>query len=86
MKPAESDHALELFNASLSTDPDLALQYVRIHPANTPEGAAQVERVARALMRVQHSGCLTWDDETDEFRGHLETQARAALDAIGGAA
>lgn len=45
---------------------------------------ADVERVARALMRVQHSGCLVWEDESAELRGHLTDQARAAIEALRG--
>lgn len=51
-----------------------------------PHGSneADVERVARALMRVQHSGCLVWEDESAELRGHLTDQARAAIEALRG--
>lgn len=45
---------------------------------------SQVERVARALMRVQHQGCLAWEDESEELRGHLTDQARAAIAALRG--
>ncbi|GAB3670421.1 hypothetical protein [Saccharopolyspora tripterygii] len=68
---------------------DYACQLLTLVGDSLPMAGAEhtkhdIKRVARALMRVQHSGCLVWEEESDELRGHLMDQARAAIAALKG--